>query len=142
VNIGNKVLVNICNPHKKVIMNICSPLSPLSPGISGILKYTEPINSHPGILLICHIPSIYYTILYYFLLSDAKDGVYKIKTDTTSNHTSVYCQITSLVGCAGGGWTMVMKINGSKASFFSWDHHIYIHTSVYIARIWWLEWTW
>ena len=58
------------------------------------------------------------SIIKLFLLSDAKDGVYKIKTETTSNYTRVYCQMTSLAGCAGGGWTMVMKINGSKASFF------------------------
>ena len=24
--------------------------------------------------------------------------------------------MTSLAGCAGGGWTMVMKVNGSKVS--------------------------
>ena len=48
--------------------------------------------------------------------SDAKDGAYQIKTVTTSNNIRVYCQMTSLAGCAGGGWTMVMKVNGSKVS--------------------------
>ncbi len=28
--------------------------------------------------------------------------------------TKAYCQMTSLVGCAGGGWTMVMKVDGRQ----------------------------
>ena len=48
----------------------------------------------------------------------AKNGVYKIKTSTTSGFNDVYCQMTSLPGCfGGGGWTMVMKINGTKVCF-------------------------
>ena len=26
----------------------------------------------------------------------------------------VFCQVTPLEGCGGGGWTMVMKIDGTK----------------------------
>ncbi|PFX25828.1 uncharacterized skeletal organic matrix protein 5-like [Stylophora pistillata] len=29
----------------------------------------------------------------------------------------VYCQMTPLEGCGGGGWTMVMKIDGAKENF-------------------------
>ena len=25
-----------------------------------------------------------------------------------------FCQMTALTGCGGGGWTLVMKIDGSK----------------------------
>ena len=47
----------------------------------------------------------------------AKNGVYRIKAKTPTNFTNVYCRMTSLPGCAGGGWTMVMKINGNKETF-------------------------
>ena len=46
------------------------------------------------------------------LNSDAKSGVYKIQT-TTSKFAKVYCEMTSLGECNGGGWTLMMKINGS-----------------------------
>ena len=47
--------------------------------------------------------------------SDAKHGVYKIKSPSTFNgYSNVYCHMTSLPGCSGGGWTLVMKINGKK----------------------------
>ncbi|XP_028411771.1 uncharacterized protein LOC114534515 [Dendronephthya gigantea] len=29
----------------------------------------------------------------------------------------VYCQMSSVSGCSGGGWTMVMKIDGSQSTF-------------------------
>jgi hypothetical protein len=31
--------------------------------------------------------------------------------------SKTYCQMTSLAGCAGGGWTMVMKVDGSQVEF-------------------------
>ena len=46
--------------------------------------------------------------------SAAQNGVYKIITETASGYTNVYCQMTLLTGCSGGGWTMVIKINGAK----------------------------
>ena len=47
--------------------------------------------------------------------SYAKHGVYKIKSPSTFNgYSNVYCHMTSLPGCSGGGWTLVMKINGKK----------------------------
>ena len=31
-----------------------------------------------------------------------------------SGKVQVYCHMTDIPGCGGGGWTLVMKINGSK----------------------------
>ena len=49
--------------------------------------------------------------------SVAQNGIYQIKTDTATGFTKVHCQMTSLAGCPGGGWTMVMKINGTKVGY-------------------------
>ena len=48
--------------------------------------------------------------------SEAKSGVYKIEAETKTNYTKVYCEMTSLGECASGGWTMMMKINGSQVN--------------------------
>ena len=45
--------------------------------------------------------------------SDAKSGIYTI-SDGENGEMKVYCQMSSVAGCSGGGWTMVMKIDGSK----------------------------
>ncbi|CAB4019859.1 Hypothetical predicted protein [Paramuricea clavata] len=44
------------------------------------------------------------------------DGVYQI---SVGNNTviDVYCQMTNVSGCKGGGWTLAMKINGSLSTF-------------------------
>ena len=42
------------------------------------------------------------------------DGAYNIYNNGDASVTKTYCQMTSLEGCAGGGWTMVMKIDGKK----------------------------
>ena len=34
--------------------------------------------------------------------------------NTGSEKTSVYCHMTSLDACGGGGWTLVIKMNGSQ----------------------------
>ena len=44
--------------------------------------------------------------------SNKGSGVYQISIGN-SQHTNVYCQMTSVSGCHGGGWTLVMKIDGS-----------------------------
>ena len=42
-----------------------------------------------------------------------ENKAYMLQTDSGKN--SVYCHMTSDVGeCGGGGWTVVMKIYGSK----------------------------
>ncbi|CAB4018827.1 Hypothetical predicted protein [Paramuricea clavata] len=48
---------------------------------------------------------------------DLPNGVYNIQTKTNTGMTKTYCQMTSLEGCAGGGWTMVMKVDGHKKTF-------------------------
>ncbi|CAB4018826.1 uncharacterized skeletal organic matrix 5-like [Paramuricea clavata] len=48
---------------------------------------------------------------------DLLNGVYSIQTKTDTRMTKTYCQMTSLEGCAGGGWTMVMKVDGHKKTF-------------------------
>ncbi|CAB4026878.1 Hypothetical predicted protein, partial [Paramuricea clavata] len=35
--------------------------------------------------------------------------------------SKTYCQMTSLAGCAGGGWTMVMKVDGSQQNTFDYS---------------------
>ena len=42
-----------------------------------------------------------------------ENKTYELKTDSGEN--LVYCHMTSDVGeCGGGGWTLVMKIDGNK----------------------------
>ena len=51
-------------------------------------------------------------------VSNLKHGVYKIRSPSIVNgYSNVYCHMTSLPGCSGGGWTLVMKINGRKETF-------------------------
>ncbi|XP_046852087.1 uncharacterized protein LOC124445407 [Xenia sp. Carnegie-2017] len=45
-----------------------------------------------------------------------KHGSYKIKIPEIG-FANVYCHMTSLPGCSGGGWTLVMKIDGRKNTF-------------------------
>ncbi|XP_028406436.1 uncharacterized protein LOC114528921 [Dendronephthya gigantea] len=49
--------------------------------------------------------------------SEAKSGIYQIRSDSKSNFTKVYCEMTSMSDCPKGGWTLMMKINGSKNTF-------------------------
>ena len=49
-----------------------------------------------------------------FAFRDAPDGVYNILENGKISATKTYCQMTSLPGCVGGGWTLVMKIDGNK----------------------------
>jgi hypothetical protein len=55
-----------------------------------------------------------FSISFLSLYSEAKSGVYKIQAETKSNFTKVYCEMTSLGECTEGGWTLMMKINGSQ----------------------------
>ena len=41
-----------------------------------------------------------------------QDKAYHLKMD--SSVLPVFCHMTSITGCGGGGWTLVMKIDGSK----------------------------
>ncbi|XP_028408175.1 uncharacterized skeletal organic matrix protein 5-like [Dendronephthya gigantea] len=48
--------------------------------------------------------------------NNTASGVYKISVGS-NEVMNVYCQMSSVSGCSGGGWTMVMKIDGSKSTF-------------------------
>ncbi|XP_028416949.1 uncharacterized protein LOC114541161 [Dendronephthya gigantea] len=48
--------------------------------------------------------------------SNRGSGVYQISVGR-NQVMNVYCQMSSVSGCSGGGWAMVMKIDGSKSTF-------------------------
>ncbi|CAB3989344.1 Hypothetical predicted protein, partial [Paramuricea clavata] len=62
------------------------------------------------------------------------DGVYRISVKN-SQVMDVYCQMTNVSGCKGGGWTMVMKINGSLSTFkytsSYWTNKVIYHDYAY-----------
>ncbi len=41
-------------------------------------------------------------------------GIYKLRTNDSSEQYEVYCHMTNISGCGQGGWTLVMKMDGSK----------------------------
>ena len=45
--------------------------------------------------------------------SNKGSGVYNISVGN-NEVIKAYCQMTSVSGCSGGGWTLVMKINGAS----------------------------
>ncbi|XP_031554681.1 uncharacterized protein LOC116291635 [Actinia tenebrosa] len=47
--------------------------------------------------------------------SDATDGPYYL--DAFPNKTFTYCHMTEIPGCGGGGWTLVIKMDGNKQTF-------------------------
>jgi len=45
----------------------------------------------------------------------AQSGVYSVFPEgVTGAKVQVYCHMTEIPGCGKGGWTLVMKINGTK----------------------------
>ncbi|XP_028417794.1 uncharacterized protein LOC114542445 isoform X1 [Dendronephthya gigantea] len=49
--------------------------------------------------------------------SSQTNGVYKIKNNVSLEEYDVYCHMNPISGCGGGGWTLVMKIDGNKNDF-------------------------
>ena len=48
-----------------------------------------------------------------FHFSESRSGAYYLKTEKGGvAHT--YCHMDVIPGCGGGGWTLVMKIDGNK----------------------------
>ncbi|XP_028396193.1 uncharacterized protein LOC114520167 [Dendronephthya gigantea] len=45
------------------------------------------------------------------------DGVYTLQKNQSSPPYKVYCHMTDIPGCGGGGWTLVMKLDGKKSTF-------------------------
>ena len=42
------------------------------------------------------------------------NGIYQLKNNYSLEEYNVYCHMTEIVGCGGGGWTLVMKLDGNK----------------------------
>ena len=47
---------------------------------------------------------------------NAKKWILSYKRKDRQLYTTTYCQLSSLTGCSGVGWTLVMKIDGRKVS--------------------------
>lgn len=60
------------------------------------------------------ILQLQYFINLFFSYSSRSDKAYPLKLE--SETIPVYCHLTSLGTCGDGGWTLVMKVNGSKVS--------------------------
>ena len=52
----------------------------------------------------------------FHLIRSRGNKAYILQTDL--GKIPVYCHMTSIRGCGGGGWTLVMKIDGHKVSTF------------------------
>ena len=50
---------------------------------------------------------------HYFVRS-LSNGVYQLRNYDLLEEYHVYCHMTEISGCGPGGWTLVMKIDGSK----------------------------
>jgi hypothetical protein len=48
------------------------------------------------------------------LFSNLKNGIYYLQAKASSQKYPVYCQMTGIPGCGGGGWTLVMKTDGHE----------------------------
>ena len=60
------------------------------------------------------ILQLQYFINFFFSYSSPSDKAYPLKLGSSS--IPVYCHMTSLGACGDGGWTLVMKLDGSKVS--------------------------
>jgi len=49
------------------------------------------------------------------------DGSFYIRADSPSQYANVFCHMTPIPGCGDGGWTLAMKIDGTKV-FFACKH--------------------
>jgi len=45
------------------------------------------------------------------------DDSFHIRTDLPSQYANVFCRMTPIPGCGDGGWTLAMKIDGTKQTF-------------------------
>lgn len=52
-------------------------------------------------------------IVHFFRFSGSKSGAYYLKTKEPQAALT-YCHMVEISGCGGGGWTLVMKIDGAK----------------------------
>ena len=66
--------------------------------------------------------SSFRTFICYFMNSESKSDAYYLKTED-GGVARTYCHMENIQGCGGGGWTLVMKIDGAKVSFRSHREH-------------------
>ncbi|XP_028396188.1 uncharacterized protein LOC114520163 [Dendronephthya gigantea] len=45
------------------------------------------------------------------------DGVHTLQQNSSSAPYKAYCHMTDIPGCGGGGWTLVIKLDGNKDTF-------------------------
>ena len=57
-----------------------------------------------------------FAFLCYFINRESKSAAYYLKTED-GGVAYTYCHMENIRGCGGGGWTLVMKIDGAKVSF-------------------------
>ena len=57
-----------------------------------------------------------FEFLCYFINRESKSAAYFLKTEDEVV-ARTYCHMENIQGCGGGGWTLVMKIDGAKVSF-------------------------
>ncbi|CAB4005221.1 Hypothetical predicted protein, partial [Paramuricea clavata] len=92
-------------------------------------RFNKSSNNHFGIgpLSTSQIKNCYHlsdltrsncTLRYRFcLLKSLSNGVYQLRNNDSLQHYKVYCHMTELSGCGQAGWTLVMKVDGSKNDF-------------------------
>ena len=48
-----------------------------------------------------------------------RNGVYTLQQNQSLPQYKVYCHMTDIPRCGGGGWTLVMKLDGNKVGLLS-----------------------
>ncbi|XP_028412836.1 uncharacterized skeletal organic matrix protein 5-like [Dendronephthya gigantea] len=61
------------------------------------------------------------------------DGVYTLQKNQCSPPYKVYCHMTDIPGCGVGGWTLVMKLDGTKNTFI-YGSSLWTNKETYAAQ--------
>ncbi|XP_028396065.1 uncharacterized skeletal organic matrix protein 5-like isoform X2 [Dendronephthya gigantea] len=64
---------------------------------------------------------------------NSTDGVYSLKSVTSEEDYDVYCHMTDIETCGGGGWTLVMKLDGNKNTFI-FDSPLWTNKETYAIQ--------
>ncbi|XP_028396056.1 uncharacterized protein LOC114520053 [Dendronephthya gigantea] len=51
------------------------------------------------------------------------NGVYSLRLNSSTAPYKVYCHMTDIQGCGGGGWTLALKVDGKKSTFYYESSH-------------------
>jgi hypothetical protein len=69
----------------------------------------------PELLRILFLVSkLHYMNCAFVTFRNSTNGVYNLKSISTGEYYDVYCHMTDIGTCGGGGWTLVMKLDGNK----------------------------